>query len=253
MDHQEGGEEVLKELLGHRRPEEKEELWRNLRLDWVKNWDLSCQTAVLLSRLQHTGKERARTRPAAALPAPQVCVCSNRPPEQDPCGVCPPELSCGDAAVLWRYLTALHDQQRVVDWLQAQRTGSPSCWPEITPQLVNEHTACSTSMKETVLDLLARYGTAPTSWSTLTVNRVQRCPCCVSRGGQFVPDEVSDLELLLWRLAQGGGLMTSPPPLPQGLDLHSVLILFCLERSLQYLLYTYLDHYRWGLRPPAPP
>lgn len=55
--NQEGGAEVLKELLDHRRPEEKEELWRNLRLDWVRNWDLSCQMAVLLSRLSHTGKE----------------------------------------------------------------------------------------------------------------------------------------------------------------------------------------------------
>lgn len=51
-----GGEEVLEELAGQTRSEEEGGLWRNLRLDWVRNWDQSCQTAVLLSRLGHTGK-----------------------------------------------------------------------------------------------------------------------------------------------------------------------------------------------------
>lgn len=59
MVHQEagcGGDEVLEDLLGPKRSEEDGVLWRNLRLDWVRNWDQSCQTAVLLSRLQHTGR-----------------------------------------------------------------------------------------------------------------------------------------------------------------------------------------------------
>lgn len=69
------------------------------------------------------------------------------------------------------------------------------------------------------------------------------------RRGVFVPEELADLEQLLWRLAQGGGVMASSPPVPQyrsplGLDLHSLFITFCLDRSLQYLLYTYLEHYR---------
>lgn len=43
--------------------------------------------------------------------------------------------------------------------------------------------------------------------------------------------------------------MASSPPVPQyrsplGLDLHSFFITFCLDHSLQYLLYTYLKHYR---------
>lgn len=43
--------------------------------------------------------------------------------------------------------------------------------------------------------------------------------------------------------------MSSSPPIPQyrsplGLDLHSLFITFCLDHSLQYLLYTYLEHYR---------
>lgn len=65
----------------------------------------------------------------------------------------------------------------------------------------------------------------------------------------FIPDEMSDLEQLFWRLTQGQGLMASVPPLPQyrssqGLDFHSMVIMFCLERNLQYLLYVYLQHYR---------
>ncbi|KAG8012997.1 Spatacsin [Nibea albiflora] len=70
-----GGDEVLEELVGQKRSEDEGVLWRNLRLDWVRNWDQSCQAAVLLSRLQHT------------------------------------ELTSCDSAVLWRYLTALHDQR----------------------------------------------------------------------------------------------------------------------------------------------
>ncbi|XP_032365008.1 LOW QUALITY PROTEIN: spatacsin, partial [Etheostoma spectabile] len=161
-------------------------------LDWVRNWDQSCQTAVLLSRLPHT------------------------------------EVTSCDSALLWRYLTALHDQQRVVDWIQSGGGSGVSRWPELTPELVNSNTACSSYLREQILDLLARRGV-------------------------FVPEELSDLEQLLWRLAQGGGVMSRPPPVPQfrsplGLDLHSLFISFCLERGLQYLVYTYLEHYRsvWG-------
>lgn len=58
MVHQESGsaEEVLEELLGQRKREDAGPLWKKLRLDWVRNWDQNCQTAVLLSRLQHTGR-----------------------------------------------------------------------------------------------------------------------------------------------------------------------------------------------------
>lgn len=50
-----GGVEVLMELMGQKRSEEEGSLWRTLRLDWVRNWDKSCQTAITLSRRQHSG------------------------------------------------------------------------------------------------------------------------------------------------------------------------------------------------------
>lgn len=65
----------------------------------------------------------------------------------------------------------------------------------------------------------------------------------------FVPGELADVEQLFWRLAQATGLMASCPPVlqyrsPQGLDLHGAVITFCLDGDLQYLLYSYLEHYR---------
>lgn len=59
---------------------------------------------------------------------------------------------------MWRYLTALHDQRRVVDWIDWNgETSGASRWPELTPELVNNNTVCSTYMRENILDLLARY------------------------------------------------------------------------------------------------
>uniref|UniRef100_A0A672YKB5 SPG11 vesicle trafficking associated, spatacsin n=1 Tax=Sphaeramia orbicularis TaxID=375764 RepID=A0A672YKB5_9TELE len=175
------GEELLKNVVDLRKPEDAG-LWMNIKLDWVRNWDQSSRTAVLLSRLH----------------------------------------SC-DSAVLWNYLTALHDQRQVVQWIQNSNSDAPG-WPELTPELVNNNTACSTYMRESILDLLARRGL-------------------------FIPEELAVLEQLLWRLAQGGGVMAPSPPVPQyrsplGLDLHSLFITFCLEHGLQYLLYSYLEHYR---------
>lgn len=67
----------------------------------------------------------------------------------------------------------------------------------------------------------------------------------------FVQSEMSDFEQLLWRLGQAGGVMrgNNGPPVPQfsafqGQDFHTRFIQHCLENSLHYLLYTYLEHYR---------
>uniref|UniRef100_A0A8C5HR99 Spatacsin-like n=1 Tax=Gouania willdenowi TaxID=441366 RepID=A0A8C5HR99_GOUWI len=182
-----GGEELLRELLEQESSEELEGgLWRNLRLDWVKDWDQSSQTAVLLSRRK------------------------------------PSDLSSCGSSELWRYLTSLHDMDRVLNWIQSIDTPGTNQWPELTPELVNDYTVCSTLMRENILDVLARRGV-------------------------FIPDELSDCGQLLWRLAQTGALMASSHPIPHyhsPLSLHSILIPFCMDRILQYLLYTYLEHYR---------
>lgn len=122
--------------------------------------------------------------------------------------------SC-DSALLWRYLTSLHDQRRIIDWIQNE---------EVNPELVNNNTACSCFLREKILDLLARRGV-------------------------LVQDELCDLQLLLWRLSQGGGVMSGSPSLPQyrsplGLDLHSLFISSCVKHSLHFLLYSYLQHHR---------
>lgn len=46
------GEELVRNLVQQQSADEAGEL---LRLDWVRNWNQSCQTAVLLSRQQHLG------------------------------------------------------------------------------------------------------------------------------------------------------------------------------------------------------
>ncbi|KAK7891255.1 hypothetical protein WMY93_023218 [Mugilogobius chulae] len=177
-------EEVLKELVVDRRFEDSG-LWVNVRLDWVKNWEQSNQTEILLSRLKHT------------------------------------ELTSCDASVLWRYLTSLHDERRVGEWVQS--SGAPQ-WPDLTPELVNESTACSTFMREDILDQLARRGV-------------------------LIPDELCDLERLMWRVAQSEGIMSQSGLIPlyrasRGLDFHSVFIRFCLDHGLKFLLYSYLQHLR---------
>lgn len=69
------------------------------------------------------------------------------------------------------------------------------------------------------------------------------------RKGIFVRSELEDFELLLQRLSCLGGVLQNPHPVPKystatGLDFHGQFVLHCLEHSLHYLLYTYLDYYR---------
>uniref|UniRef100_A0AAR2JPR6 SPG11 vesicle trafficking associated, spatacsin n=1 Tax=Pygocentrus nattereri TaxID=42514 RepID=A0AAR2JPR6_PYGNA len=138
--------------------------------------------------------------------------------------------SC-DPTVLWSYLTSLHDQTRVTAWLTSmatqdrESTAAPQ-WPALTAAIVNGNTHCSDYMRDQILDMLARQEV-------------------------FVQSEMSDFEQLLWRVSQAGGVMraNSVPPVPQfhvsqGLDFHTRFMHHCLENSLHYLLYTYLEHYR---------
>lgn len=65
--------------------------------------------------------------------------------------------SC-DPAVLWSYLTSLHDQDRVTAWLtQGRESAAASKWPALTAAVVDGNTYCSDYMKDQILDILARF------------------------------------------------------------------------------------------------
>ncbi|XP_058264105.1 spatacsin isoform X1 [Hemibagrus wyckioides] len=186
---------LLQGILHELTPCSVQSLIGSVRLDWVRHWDNDTQKSVLLSRL-------------------------------------PDHLlgSC-DPAVLWSYLTSLHDQDRVTAWLTHIATKdcestAASKWPVLTADVVDGNTYCSDYMKDQILDILARQEV-------------------------FVQSEMSDFEQLLWRLGQARGVMrdVNDPPVPQfrtskGQDFHTCFIQHCLENNLQYLLYTYLQHYR---------
>ncbi|KAK2834753.1 hypothetical protein Q7C36_015454 [Tachysurus vachellii] len=163
----------------------------SVRLDWIRHWDNETQQSVLLSR----------------LPDHLLDTC--------------------DPAVLWSYLTSLHDQDRVTAWLtQDRESAAASKWPALTAAVVDGNTYCSDYMKDQILDMLARQE-------------------------MFVQSEMSDFEQLLWRLGQARGVMRDidGPPVPhfctsKGQDFHACFIQHCLENNLHYLLYTYLQHYR---------
>ncbi|CAL8360699.1 unnamed protein product [Lota lota] len=130
-------------------------------------------------------------------------------------------ISC-DAETLWYHLTALNNQRRLSRWIQSSEDSSTPCWPHITPQLVRKHTACCSCTREHLLNLLAR---------------------------KRIFAEGEELDLLMCRLVQVGGVMCDSAPSPRyhppiGPELHAHFITHCLNNNLQYLLYTYLQHHR---------
>ncbi|KAJ8249250.1 hypothetical protein GJAV_G00232780 [Gymnothorax javanicus] len=185
---------VLASLLSEGGSPSQRALWSSIRLDWVRHWNPETQASILLSRLQD--------------------------PAVDSC----------DPEVLWRYLTSLHDQSRISQWIESlppqedPHPTNPSTWPLLTASIVNDNTACSAHMRNQILDMLARKGV-------------------------FIQAELSEFEQLLWRLSQAGGVMQASTPVPdfrspQGQDFHTCFIHHCLENGLRYLLYAYLRHYR---------
>ncbi|XP_054498298.2 spatacsin isoform X1 [Agelaius phoeniceus] len=137
------------------------------------------------------------------------------------------ELKTCSAEVLWMHLTAQHDWLRICSWIEESEPSQAPCgraaWPPLSPDIVDRSTLCSPYMRQDILNKLARKGI-------------------------FVPSELEDFELLLQRLSCLGGVLQNPHPVPKyssanGLDFHAQFVLHCLEHSLQYLLYTYLDYY----------
>uniref|UniRef100_A0A8C9UFC4 SPG11 vesicle trafficking associated, spatacsin n=1 Tax=Serinus canaria TaxID=9135 RepID=A0A8C9UFC4_SERCA len=137
------------------------------------------------------------------------------------------ELKTCSPEVLWMHLTAQHDWMSICSWIEESEPSQAPCgravWPPLSPDIVDRSTLCSPYMRQDILNKLARKGI-------------------------FVPSELEDFELLLQRLSCLGGVLQNPHPVPKcssasGLDFHAQFVLHCLEHSLQYLLYTYLDYY----------
>nr|XP_033775670.1 spatacsin isoform X2 [Geotrypetes seraphini] len=134
-----------------------------------------------------------------------------------------------DPCVLWRHLTSQHDWQKIFSWIDEcwpqdrQRVLGLGNWPSFSPDLVDQNTLCSSYTRNKILDRLAR-------------------------NGVFIQSEMEDFEQLLLRLSCAGGVMQRSNPASQcwaseSLDFHSHFILYCLELSLQQLLYAQLDYY----------
>ncbi|XP_045142394.1 spatacsin [Echinops telfairi] len=131
---------------------------------------------------------------------------------------------------LWRHLTAHHDWLNISLWireLQSQDSGASlqqNKWPPLTVDVIDQNTCCNNYMRNEILDKLAR-------------------------SGIFLVSELEDFDLFLLRLSRIGGVLQDTLPVQnyrtkEGWDFHSHLILYCLEHSLQHLLYVYLDFYR---------
>ncbi|XP_037690027.1 spatacsin isoform X2 [Choloepus didactylus] len=138
---------------------------------------------------------------------------------------------------LWRYLTAHHDWLSIISWIGEFQTQDSYAslqqnkWPPLTVDIIDQNTSCNNYMRNEILDKLAR-------------------------NGIFLASELEDFELFLFRLSCIGGVMQDNLPVQnyrtkEGWDFHSHFILYCLEHSLQHLLYVYLDFYK--LSPPNCP
>ncbi|XP_045380253.2 spatacsin isoform X3 [Camelus bactrianus] len=144
--------------------------------------------------------------------------------------ISPEEYKSYSPEALWRYLTAHHDWLSIISWIGEFQTQSSFAslqqnkWPPLTVDVVDQNTCCSNYMKNEILDKLAR-------------------------NGIFLTSELEDFELFLLRLNRIGGVMQDTLPVQnyrskEGWDFHSCFILYCLEHSLQHLLYVYLDYYK---------
>ncbi|XP_019388741.1 PREDICTED: spatacsin, partial [Crocodylus porosus] len=196
--------------------------------NWRKEEDLSSHTAVL-STFLNFDKHRINNKDHRVMlnwaqwwdPLTQEMILLPKKSPED-------FKSC-DSEVLWMHITAQHDWLSICSWIEEslphnrQTLCQQANWPPLTPDIIDQNTLCSSYVRNEILDKLAR-------------------------NGIFVPSEQDDFELLLLRLTHTGGIMQNPHPVPKystasGLDFHTCFILYCLEYSLQYLLYTYLDYY----------
>uniref|UniRef100_A0A2K6CZ81 SPG11 vesicle trafficking associated, spatacsin n=1 Tax=Macaca nemestrina TaxID=9545 RepID=A0A2K6CZ81_MACNE len=144
--------------------------------------------------------------------------------------ISPEEYKSYSPEALWRYLTARHDWLNIILWIGEFQTQhgytsfQQNKWPLLTIDVINQNTSCNNYMRNEILDKLAR-------------------------NGIFLASELEDFECFLLRLSRIGGVIQDTLPVQnyktkEGWDFHSQFILYCLEHSLQHLLYVYLDCYK---------
>nr|XP_056721708.1 spatacsin [Euleptes europaea] len=192
--------------------------------DWRKKKDPSAHTAaldVLMNCNQdrvHNGEHRVMLNWAQSWDpvTREIVLLPTRSPE---------ELKSCNPEVLWMHLSSWHDWSNISSWIaDSQLQGSSTKWPALSTEALDRSTLCSYYMRNEILDSLAR-------------------------NGVFAPVELEDFKCLLQRLIHAGGVMQNPQPVseyssPGGFDFHACFILYCLDRGLNHLLYTYLDCYR---------
>uniref|UniRef100_A0A2K6FDC4 SPG11 vesicle trafficking associated, spatacsin n=1 Tax=Propithecus coquereli TaxID=379532 RepID=A0A2K6FDC4_PROCO len=144
--------------------------------------------------------------------------------------ISPEEYKSYSPEALWRYLTARHDWLSIILWIGEFQTQDnyaslqQNKWPPLNVDVINQNTCCSSYMRNEILDKLAR-------------------------SGIFLASELEDFECFLLRMSRIGGVIQDTLPVQnyknkEGWDFHSHFILYCLEHSLQHLLYVYLDCYK---------
>ncbi|KAM9313273.1 spatacsin [Gastrophryne carolinensis] len=128
--------------------------------------------------------------------------------------------------ILWRHLTLWNDWSKISFWIESvlnsekNKDNSILTWPSFSPDIIEGNTLCCGYTRQRILDKLARMNI-------------------------YIPSELNDFESLVGRLAVNQQLMGSASLLMENiLEFHDSFVLMCVERELQYLLYTYLDHHR---------
>ncbi|XP_003791835.1 spatacsin isoform X1 [Otolemur garnettii] len=144
--------------------------------------------------------------------------------------ISPEEYKSYSPEALWRFLTTRHDWLNITLWIGEFQTQDnyaslqQNKWPPLSVDVISQNTCCNNYMRNEILDKLAR-------------------------NGIFLVSELEDFECFLLRLSRIGGVIQDTLPVQkykskEGWDFHSHFILYCLEHSLQHLLYVYLDCYR---------
>ncbi|XP_075386621.1 spatacsin isoform X2 [Tenrec ecaudatus] len=196
---------------------------------WIKERDISKHRSVLDSVLKCNKDECNKQDPRMMLNWAQWWD------QQTQESILLPRISTEDyksysPEALWRRLTAHHDWLNISLWigeLQSQDSGASlqqNKWPPLTVDVIEQNTCCNNYMRNDILDELAR-------------------------SGLFLVSELEDFDRFLLRLSRIGGVLQDTLPVQnyrtkEGWDFHSHFILYCLEHSLQHLLYVYLDFYR---------